>query len=221
MAPVLKTGEAFRVSVGSNPTPSAYLPRSAPPPARISPSGDNADWTAGLLVGMVGSVSVHRLREPWEQPTAEQGIVPARRRLPPTGIIVVSILAVVVAVAALGFVVFGPPGEPSTSDAAARPLMVAPSASSESTLPAVIFTTDPGARGTEPPTTTPTRTAVPTTKASHSPKPPKTPKPTQTRSRAVRAGALCSPVGALGRNNKGLPMVCAPAADGRPRWRRL
>jgi hypothetical protein len=164
-------------------------------------------------------VSAHRPREPWLQPTAQQDIVPAKRRRPPTGILVVSILAVVVAIAAIGFLVLGPPGEPSSSDAAARPLMVVPSPSTEATLPVTIFTTDPGARGTEPTEpTTQTRTAVPTAKPSHHPK---TPIPTQTATRIVRAGARCSPVGATARNSKGLPMICAPSPDGRPRWRRL
>ena len=163
-------------------------------------------------------MSAHRPRTSWQQPTAQLDTLPAKRRLPPTGILVVSILAVVVAVVALGFLVFGPPGGPSESDAAAKPLMVVPSTSTESTLPVTIFTTDPGARGTDP---SPTRAAVPTTKASHSPKTPKTPKPTETRSKPVRAGARCAPVGALGRNNKGLPMICALSPDGRARWRRL
>jgi hypothetical protein len=37
---------------------------------------------------------------------------------------------------------------------------------------------------------------------------------------AVRAGAFCRVPGNVGRTKKGIVLVCAPSATGRPRWRR-
>ena len=161
-------------------------------------------------------------REPWQQPTAVAPAHHARRRLPPTGIIVVSILALVVGVTALGFLVLGRPGG-AEPDSVGKPVLVVPSVSSEPTVPVIKFSTDPGARGTEPAPTT----KVATTRAAPAPKPDKTPKPTRTttkpkpKPKPVRAGALCSPPGAVGRNSKGALMMCVLAPDGHGRWRRI
>lgn len=162
-------------------------------------------------------------REPWPQPAAGQPVHHARRRRPPTGIIVVSIVALVVGAGVLGFLLLrGPAG--SQSDGAG-PLLIVPSASRESTVPVIKFSTDPGARGTAPTTKPAPTTKVATTKAAPSPKPSKTPKPTKTttkpKPKTVRAGALCSPPGAVGRNSKGALMVCVLAPDGHGRWRRI
>ena len=54
MAPVLKTGEALRVSVGSNPTPSATSTRTAPASLYV------VEASAALLIE-AASVSTYRL----------------------------------------------------------------------------------------------------------------------------------------------------------------
>ncbi len=112
----------------------------------------------------------------------------------------------------------------------ARPTVTAtPSASATPSPP------QQSAPVTPPPTPTPTHTATPShhsapvhpstrPPATHAPAAPRpvhtthAPPPPPPVPEVVHPGAFCAPEGALGVTDRGTPMICGPASDGRNRW---
>ena len=169
----------------------------------------------------------------WQDTTAELAAVaepPSRRPLALIGLSLVAVALVVLGgLWAVG--AFSSSGTSSGPDAG--PALVQPSTTTETTLPVIIFTTDPGASGSTggTPVGEPTKTKKPkpTQPVASSPKP----GPTKTKPSAdptttagpivgVRQGGPCNLEGAFGLTTKGVLVQCRTSPpDDRLRWRKV